>query len=118
MDSFFLDAVIDTAKSAIKIAKQINLVREEDMNKIHKLGKTAAITSVEVLRHLFKQPIIDVRTIQKWTKFSKVGAQKVIDRFLELGILSQRNLQKTYGRTYVYRTYLSLFHQEEHSLSE
>lgn len=108
---FFLDGVIDTAKSAIEIAKRINVIREEDLNKIHKLGKTAASTSVEVLRHLFRQPIVNVKMIQKWTHFSKAGAQRVIDRLIDLGILYQRTPPKTYGRTYEYRSYLSLFHK-------
>src|SRR6185312_5257664 len=94
----------------------INSIREEDLSKIHKLGKTAAETSVEVHRYLFKQPIVDIKTIQKWTKFTKAGAQKVIDRFVDLGILFQRDLKKTYGRTYVYRSYLSLFHNPQESV--
>ena len=47
---FFLDGVIETAHSAIEIARNINQIREHDMAKVHKLGKQAAESAVEVLR--------------------------------------------------------------------
>lgn len=107
---FFLEGIIATAESAIKIAGKIVTIREKDMAKVHKLGKTAAITAVEVLRNLFRQPIVDVAKIQEWTKVkTRAGAQKVIDRLIEMEILVQRNPDKTYGRTYEYRSYLQLF---------
>lgn len=107
---FFLEGVISTANSAIQIASTITHIRENDMAKIHKLGKTAATTAVEVLRNLFRQPIIDVSKIQEWTRVrTRAGAQRIIDRLIDLEILFQRDPQKTYGRTYEYRSYLRLF---------
>jgi Fic family protein len=109
---FFLEGIIATATSAIQIASGITQIRENDMAKIHKLGKTAANTAVEVLRNLFRQPIIDASKIQEWTKVkTRAGAQKIIDRFIDLGILIQRDPKKTYGRTYEYRSYLQLFEE-------
>lgn len=107
---FFLEGIIATANSAIQIASGIVSIRENDMRKIHKLGKTSATTAVEILRNLFKQPIVDVAKIQEWTKIkTRAGAQRVIDRFINMGILAQRDLSKNYGRTYEYRSYLQLF---------
>ncbi len=107
---FFLEGVISTASSAISIAANITRIRENDMDKVHKLGKTAAATAIEVLRNLYRQPIVDVSKIQEWTKVTtRAGAQKIIDRFIDLEILSQRNPKKTYGRTYEYHSYLQLF---------
>lgn len=110
---FFLEAVIETSRSAIEIACKINEIREQDMIKIHKLGKAAAETTLEVLRHLYKQPIVDIATIQKWTKFTRSGAQKVIDRLIQLDILVLRDPAKTYGRIYEYQRYLHLFQNEK-----
>lgn len=106
---FFLEGVIETAASAIDIARSINLIRERDKAKIHKLGKSAAESAVEVLRNLYRQPIVDVVKIQEWLGFTRAGAQKVIDRLINLEILSQRHAHKTYGRTYEYQDYLRLF---------
>lgn len=110
---FFLEGIISTATSAIEIASNITCIREQDMAKVHKLGKTAAETAVEVLRHLYRQPIIDVAKILEWSKITtRAGAQKVIDRLIDLEILVQRNPQKSYARTYEYRTYLNLFYKD------
>lgn len=108
--SFFLDGIIETAQSAIHVIDSINHLREQDFAKLHQLGKVAAPTAVEVLRNLYRQPIIDYNTILKWTPIStRAGAQKVIDRLIHLSILTQRDPKKTYGRSYEYRNYLKLF---------
>lgn len=45
--------------------------------KVHQLGKVAASTAAEVLRQLYRQPIVDVGIVQKWTKMStRRGAKK------------------------------------------
>ncbi|MBS0621763.1 MAG: hypothetical protein JSR80_02240 [Verrucomicrobia bacterium] len=111
---FFLGGVIATADAAILIASGIAQIRERDMAKVHQLGRTAATSAVEVLRHLFRQPIVDVSKIQEWTKVTtRAGAQKIIDRFIDMQILVQREPKKTYGRTYAYRSYLQLFQADE-----
>ncbi|MBP7074196.1 MAG: Fic family protein [Rhabdochlamydiaceae bacterium] len=107
---FFLKGVIETATSAIDIASNINRIREQDMMKVHKLGKSSAAMSIEILRNLYRQPIVDVAKIQEWTGVkTRAGAQLIINRFVKLDILIQRNPEKNYGRTYEYRSYLELF---------
>jgi len=109
---FFLEGVIDTASSFIQIASKINELREKDMIKVHKLGKLAASSAIEVVRNLYRQPIVGIEQIQQWTGFTRAGAQKVVDRLIELEILFQRDPLKTYGRTYEYRSYLQLFQKD------
>lgn len=112
--TFFFEGVISTAKSAVEIAAKITQIRETDINKIHTLGKPAARVASNVLRNLFRQPIVDVIRIQDWTKTkTRAGAQKIIDRFIRLGILVQRDPKKMYARTYEYRNYLQIFQKDE-----
>jgi Fic family protein len=106
---FFLDGVIETADSAIRLVCAINKIHEQDMLKMHKLGKVAAEVGTDLLRHLYKQPIVDVVRVQKWTGYTRAGAQRVIDRFVKLGILKLRDPSKTYARIYEYSSYLQLF---------
>lgn len=111
---FFFDGIISTSNSACEIASKINQIREQDMMKISKLGKTASATALEVLKNLFRQPIVDISKIQEWTKIkTRAGGQKIIDRFINLGILVQRDPKKTYGRTYEYRSYIQVFENNE-----
>ncbi len=106
---FFLEGIIETTESVIQTVGHINTLREIDMAKVQKLGKSAAASAVEVLRRLYAQPIVDLAKIQEWTKFTRAGSQKVIARFIDLDILRQRDPHKTYGRTYEYHSYLKLF---------
>jgi len=108
--SFFYRGISDIAKDAIDTSNKIMDLREQDMDKIHSLGKGAP-TGVKILRNLYKLPIIDAKKISEWTGNTIQASYKTIDRFLELGILEQRDASKTYGKTYVYKDYLKLFTQ-------
>ncbi len=106
---FFLDGVIEIVDESIDISQRINKIREEDMRKIEELGKRESESGELVLQKLYSQPIVSVKTITQWTKFSRNGAQKLIDRFIELGILSIKDKKEKYGRTYEYKKYLDVF---------
>ena len=106
---FFLDGVIEIASEAVDIVGKITVLREKDMTKIHGLGKRASESATKVLPRLYGQPIVDVATIQKWTGFTRAGAQIVIDRFIGRGILTPKDKDKKYGQSYVYKEYLDIF---------
>ena len=72
-------------------------------------GKRAAESAVPVLQELYKQPIVNNALVQKWTGFTRAGAQTVINRFIEIGILTQKNKDKKYGQSYVYKEYIDIF---------
>ncbi len=107
---FYLEGIIETAESAIETARRITLVREADMMAIAGLNKTASESSMPILQKLFAQPIVTVHLMQEWTEFrTRTGAQKMIDRFVNLGILSPQDENKKYARSYVYKKYLDIF---------
>ena len=106
---FFLDGVIEIANEAIDIVGKITVLREKDMAQIQTLGKRASESAIRVLPRLYGQPIVNVATIQKWTGFTRAGAQIVIDRFIEKGILTPKDEDKKYGQSYVYKKYLDIF---------
>lgn len=106
---FLLDGIIDTAKKAISSSQAITKLREKDMEKIQGLGKTSSESGIIVLRKLFALPIVNVNTVKEWTGFTRQGAQRVIDRFVELGILEQKDKNETYGRSFIYKRYVEIF---------
>lgn len=106
---FFLDGVIEIAGEAIDIVGKITALREKDMLKIHTLGKRSSESAALVLPKLYEQPIVNVATIQKWTGFSRVGSQSVINRFIEMGILTPKDKDKKYGQSYIYKKYIDMF---------
>jgi len=109
---FFLDGVIEIANEAINIVEKITILRENDMVKIQKLGKRASESAALVLPKLYAQPIVNAPLVQKWTNFTRAGAQAVIDRFIAMDILSPKNKDKKYGQSYIYKKYVAIFSDE------
>jgi len=106
---FFLDGVIEIAEEAIGTVLAITRLREKDIMKIQSLSKRASESAVLVLPQLYKMPIINVAKVQEWTNFTRAGAQNLIDRFVDIGILRARDEKKTYGRSYIYKEYVDIF---------
>jgi Fic family protein len=106
---FFLDGVIEIAGEAIDIVGKITTLREKDILKIQTLGKRSSESATLVLPKLYEQPIVNVATVQKWTGFSRVGAQSVINRFIAMGILTPKDRDKKYGQSYIYKKYTDIF---------
>ena len=106
---FFLDGVIETSEQAIKVSQKITKLREKDMTKLQALAKRESESGILVLQRLYGQPIISTKTIMEWTGFSRVGSQKVIDRFVKLGILEAKDEKKSYDRSYQYKKYIDIF---------
>ena len=106
---FFLEGVIEVANEAIEIVGKITTLRDEDMVKVQKLGKRAAESAALLLPRLYGQPVVNVALVQKWTGFTRAGAQTVINRFIAMGILSPKNKDKKYGQSYIYKKYIGIF---------
>ncbi len=109
---FFLDGVIEIANEAIDIVDEITVLRQKDMIKIQKLSKRASESATIVLPKLYGQPIVNVNVVQNWTGFTRAGAQKVIDRFIKMGILLPKNKDKKYGQSYIYKDYVEIFNSK------
>lgn len=107
--NFFLDGVIEIANEAIDIVSKITLLRDKDMLKIQKLGKRASESATMVLPKLYAQPVVNNSVIQKWTGFTRAGAQSVIDRFIEIKILTPKDQDVKYGQSYIYAEYVNIF---------
>lgn len=112
---FFLDGVIEIANEAIDIVGKITDLREKDIVKIQTLGKRASESASMVLPKLYAQPVVNVSVIQEWTGFTRAGSQQVIDRFIKIGILSQKDKDIKYGQSYVYKRYLDIFSDNKQS---
>ena len=109
---FFLDGVAIIADEAIGISKKINTLRQKDTDKIQTLGRRAK-TGIIVLENLYRLPIVNVRKIEEWTGLSRPQANELVKKFVEIGILEQKDKDVEYGREFWYKNYLSLFLSKE-----
>jgi Fic family protein len=105
---FFLDGVAIIAQEAIETSKKINIVRQRDLARIQSLGRRAK-TGVIVLENLYKLPIVSVKKVEEWTGLSRPQANELVKKFVEIGILVQKDKEVEYGREFWYRDYLGLF---------
>lgn len=110
---FFLEGVIEIANEAIETVGKITILREKDLLKIQTLGKRASESAALVLPKLYAQPIVTVSVVQKWTGFTRAGVQTVIDRFIEMGILTPKDKGKKYGQSYMYKSYIDVFNDNQ-----
>ena len=106
---FYLDGVIEIANESIATSKKITALREEDMRKIQALGKREATSGVLFLQYLFKNPIASGSMVAERMKFSRAGSGKLIDRFVDLGILTPLDENAKWGKMYIYKKYVTIF---------
>ncbi len=105
---FFLKGVVTVAKEAIETSDRIIDLREKDMQKVSSLGR-ASKNAIVLLKNLYKLPIINVRKIQEVTNLSREASNRLVKRFIRLGLLHPKEKGKKYGRIFVYKEYLNLF---------
>lgn len=110
--NFFLDGVIETANESILISRKIRSLRDADTDKLIALAKRESESGIAVLKNLYGTPSITTKIIMEWTGFSRRGAQKLIDRFIALGILEVVDVKSDYDRIYRYIKYLDAFTDE------
>ncbi|OGL66795.1 hypothetical protein A2856_02970 [Candidatus Uhrbacteria bacterium RIFCSPHIGHO2_01_FULL_63_20] len=105
---FFLEGVAEIANASIETCTKITALRDRDFEKMQKLGKKSAASTLEIIRKLYGQPIVGVAEIAKWTGFSPQGAYNVIERLEKLKILEPLG-DAAYGQKYIYADYYEIF---------
>lgn len=110
---FFLDGIIEIANSSITTCGSITKLRERDTRKVMNLNRTASEATSKVLENLYKMPIAGIADIVKWTGYTERGGYKVINRLVDMGILSPlKSGENVYAQKWVYADYLALFDNE------
>lgn len=105
---FFLKGVIQICKKAIETSNKIIDLREKNLQKMSTLGRASKNAQV-LLKHLYRLPIMNVKKVEEVTGLSREAANRLVKRFCEEGILSQKDQNITYGRLFTYQEYLNLF---------
>jgi Fic family protein len=109
---FFIRGVQEVSREAADTAQSILRMREEHRQLLStKLAKdklTATPYDFVFLEYLFEQPIITVRLAEERLNCAFVTANKVVERFVKLGLLEEMTgFQR--NRRFRYAPYLALF---------
>jgi len=105
---FFLKGIVNIAKESVETSDKIIDLREKDLHEVSTLGR-ASKNAIVLLKNLYKLPIINVRKTQEFTGLSREAANRLVKRFVNLGLLHPKEKGKKYGRIFVYKEYLNLF---------
>jgi len=107
---FFTDAVLETAKEAIEISQKVTILRDSDLEKITTLTKRTAEIAKEVVRKLYKDPIVSTTTVQGWIGQTKPGTIQFIEKLVDAGILVlHKKGEGTRPSLYAHTEYMRIF---------
>lgn len=108
---FFLRGIVEVSQEAAATAKKIVELREAHrILIIEQFGRVAG-NGLKVLESLYSGPIISVNDVAQMTKTSFTAANKLTQKFVEQGLLSEITGQ-TRNRQFRYDAYIDLFADE------
>jgi len=105
---FFLVGIVETSEKGIETFKAILKLNENiEDKKLPKLGKKI-ITAKQLLKHLYKKPVVTVQEVQDELDVSLPTANSIVSDFERLEILNEKTGWKR-NREFEFTDYLKLF---------
>lgn len=104
---FFLNGVIETAKSSIEAFDGILQLQKQVEKTLHSMGARSG-NAQKVINHLYKRPLISAEQASDVAGVSMPTAYKLIHTLEELGILREITGAER-NRLYIFHDYVNLF---------
>lgn len=106
--AFFLKGIVEVSAQAADTARRILALREEHRSLIaERLGRAAG-NGHRVLQHLYVRPIVSTTEVEELLSTTFGGANQIVRRLTELGILMKITGQARHRR-FRYEPYVRLF---------
>lgn len=105
---FFLGGVATVSNEATETARKIVALREEHRAFIVREFGRAVGNGLIVLEHLFEKPIIQVKDVEKLLGITYAGANSLVGRLVEAGLLGEVTGHAR-NRRFRYGDYIALF---------
>ena len=109
--AFFLTGVAKVSAEAADTARRILELRERHRLAITDRMGRAAGNGHRVLEHLYEQPIVSVAAVRTLIRTTFAGANQIVHRLVDLGVLSEITGQARHRR-FRYDAYVRLFDDE------
>ena len=110
--AFFLRGVMEVSREATRTAAAILRTREDYRTRItEKLGRAAA-NGHRIMDRLFDHPIVTVATVRDWLGVTPAGANNLVNRLVEIGLLREITGYAR-NRRFRFDPYLSIFEEQE-----
>ncbi len=105
---FFLQGIAEVAGEAADTVRRIQALREDDRAAVSNAFGRAAANGLRVLERLYGEPYVNVSRVQELTGTSYAGANQMVSRMVECGILEEITGQAR-NRVFAYQRYMDLF---------
>jgi Fic family protein len=110
--AFFLEGVATVADQATDTARRIVKLRETLRQTVQEqLGRRSG-NGLRLLDHLFTDPVVSVKNVEKISELSQPAAAALVDRMRHAGILTEMTGRRR-NRLFRFRAYLDLFKERD-----
>jgi Fic family protein len=109
---FFLRGVAEVSREAAATAAAILRMREDYRAKITGHLGRAAGNGHRIMDRLFDHPIVNVATVREWLDVTPAGANNLVNRLVEIGLLREITGYAR-NRRFRFDPYLRLFEEPE-----
>lgn len=106
---FFLTGIIETSENAVKTAKKIVKLRQNDLNKITAFPRSLE-KGIKLLNVLYKTPVLKVSDVERITSLKNPNALVLVSKFVKADILKETTGRKR-NRVFEYVNYIKLFEE-------
>lgn len=104
---FFLNGVVETAKSSIKTFDKITKLSKNIDKKLEAIGKKA-VNGRKLVELLYSQPKVNAKTVAEKLNISFVSANGLLKTFTEIGVLEEKTGFNR-NRYYIFEEYIKIF---------
>jgi len=109
--SFFCKCLLASAEDAIGSLEKLVELRQRNLSAINATMGRSARNGQRLLELLEAGPIVDVNLVADRLGIARTTASNLVNAFVELGILVQRESDRQRYRTFLYEDYLSILRQ-------
>jgi Fic family protein len=103
---FFLRGVAETSMDATATARAILALRDQHRALVQQAG--LGLNGLKLIETLYENPLVHVKLVARELDVHYVTASKLVERFIELGLLLEITGRKR-DRVFSYGPYLELF---------
>ncbi|MDP8246586.1 MAG: Fic family protein [Candidatus Tritonobacter lacicola] len=107
---FFLNGICEVSREAAETSRKIISMREDHRRNIMEKFGTRSGNAINLLEHLYWNPIISVSSVMGITKLTYANANKLVRKFEAMELLTELT-GKRRNRKFSYKPYLDLFRE-------
>jgi Fic family protein len=107
---FFLNGIVETSANVVELSNKIIELHDRTVGMVHKSMPRHSNKAIELLGKLFVHPVLSVNRAKNMCDISYNAAKGIIQKFVALGILTEKSDKKR-DRRYFFSEYIKLLNE-------